>query len=203
VDFSFEEKFWSEGLLRVAGVDEAGRGPLAGPVVAAAVVFGPGRTLDGLNDSKKLTAARREALHARITGGGCLAWSIAILDAGEIDRLNILRATHRAMAVALGGLVPWPEHAIVDGLPVTGLPVPHTAVVGGDALVASVAAAGIVAKVERDRLMRAADAQYPEYGFARHKGYATREHLAKLHDHGPSPIHRRSFAPVAQCAFNF
>ena len=187
----------------MAGVDEAGRGPLAGPVVAAAVVFHPGQTFPGLNDSKKLTRARRELLHAKITGGGCLAWAFAVVDAGEIDRMNILRATHCAMARALQGLDRMPDHAIVDGLPVTGLSVPHTAVVDGDALVASVAAAGIIAKVERDRLMHQADALYPDYGFARHKGYATREHLDKLRVYGPCPIHRRSFAPVAQCSFPF
>lgn len=184
----------------MAGVDEAGRGPLAGPVVAAAVVLPPEFDGPGLDDSKKLTPGRREALHAALTSHPDVVWAEARAEVEEIDRLNILRATHLAMARALASLPRPAEHALVDGRPVPGLPVPHTAIVGGDALSLSIAAASIIAKVTRDRLMTALDARFPEYGFARHKGYGVRDHLEALRRHGPSPVHRQSFAPVADAA---
>ena len=197
-DFSRERALRARGIFLVAGVDEAGRGPLAGPVVAAAVILPDDYTLEGLNDSKKLTAKKREHFHAMLTVRADIHWGIGQADVAEIDRLNILRATHLAMARAVAALPRKPDHALVDGLPVRGLPVPHTALVAGDTLSLSIAAASIIAKVTRDRLMTALDAEYPQYGFARHKGYGVREHLEALRSHGPSPVHRRSFQPVAQ-----
>lgn len=189
-------------MRQVAGIDEAGRGPLAGPVVAAAVLFLSPQRIPGLNDSKKLTPHQRERLYEVLTHGAPVRWSVAVVGPEDIDRLNILRATHLAMAKAvanLGGV----DHALVDGLRATGLPVPQTPLVGGDGLSFSIAAASVIAKVTRDRLMEEADATYPEYGFRKHKGYATAAHLANLRTHGPSPIHRQSFAPVAQTSFAF
>jgi ribonuclease HII len=200
-DFSRERALRARGIFLVAGVDEAGRGPLAGPVVAAAVILPDDCTLEGLNDSKKLTAKKREHFHAMLTVHADIHWGIGQADVAEIDRLNILRATHLAMARAVEALPRKPDHALVDGLPVRGLTVPHTALVAGDTLSLSIAAASIIAKVTRDRLMTALDAQYPQYGFARHKGYGVREHLEALRSHGPSPVHRRSFQPVAQTQF--
>ncbi len=199
-DFSRERALHARGIFFVAGVDEAGRGPLAGPVVAAAVILSRNFAGTGLDDSKKLTARRREALFTALTSQHGIHWAVAEATVGEIDRLNILRATHLAMARAVAALPQAPEHALVDGLPVNGLPVPHTALVGGDGLSWSIAAASIIAKVTRDRLMLELDAQFPQYGFARHKGYAVRGHLEALRLHGSSPVHRRSFAPVAQAA---
>lgn len=192
-----ERAVWKRGRLRVAGVDEAGRGPLAGPVVAAAVVLPPDFDAWGIHDSKKLSAAARERAEARIRAEA-LAIGAGIVPADEIDRLNILRATHQAMRLALASLDPAPDAVLVDGLPVPDLHDDCAALVGGDACCLSIAAASIVAKVTRDRMMIAYDAQYPEYGFARHKGYPAPEHLRALELHGPCPLHRRSFAPVAQ-----
>jgi ribonuclease HII len=197
-DLSREHALRARGFFLVAGVDEAGRGPLAGPVVAAAVVLPHGFALDGLNDSKKVSAAKREQLHAILTTTAGILWAVAEAAVEEIDRLNILRATHLAMARAVQGLPSKPDHALVDGLPVRGLPVDHTAVVEGDTLSLSIAAASIIAKVTRDRLMVELDTRFPQYGFARHKGYGVREHLVALRKHGPCPAHRRTFAPVAQ-----
>jgi ribonuclease HII len=200
-DFTRERALRARGFLFVAGVDEAGRGPLAGPVVAAAVILPDDCAIEGLNDSKKLTAKKREHFHAMLTVRADIHWGIGQADVAEIDRLNILRATHLAMARAVAALPRKPDHALVDGLPVRGLTVPHTALVAGDTLSLSIAAASIIAKVTRDRLMTALDAEYPQYGFARHKGYGVREHLEALRSHGPSPVHRRSFQPVAQAQF--
>ena len=200
-DFSRERALRARGFFLVAGVDEAGRGPLAGPVVAAAVILPDDCAIEGLNDSKKLTTKKREHFHTILTLRADIHWGIGQADVGEIDSLNILRATHLAMARAVAALPRKPDHALVDGLPVRGLPVPHTALVAGDTLSLSIAAASIIAKVARDRLMTALDAEYPQYGFARHKGYGVREHLEALRSHGPSPVHRRSFQPVAQTQF--
>lgn len=196
--FSNEEGFWGRGVERVAGVDEAGRGPLAGPVVAAAVVFLERVDVPGLDDSKKLSARRRERLYDQLTADARIVWRIGCQEAVDIDRLNILRATHAAMAAALDSL-DGVQHALVDGLPVPGLPVPHTALVGGDGRSLSIAAASVIAKVTRDRLMDGWHARYPQYGFDRHRGYPTAAHISQLRIHGPCPIHRRSFAPVADC----
>jgi len=193
--YRYEAQAWREGVARVAGVDEAGRGPLAGPVVAAAVIIAPDRRIPGLADSKLLPPERREALfaviHARALGVG-----VGVVDHETIDRINILQATRAAMGQALAALAVAPELVITDFVALDGLPCPQRNLVGGDRRSASVAAASIVAKVARDRLMRELDAQYPAYGFARHKGYATPEHLAALDRWGPCPIHRRSFSGV-------
>jgi ribonuclease HII len=195
--FQHEQGLWDRGILKVAGIDEAGRGPLAGPVVAAAVVFTTPVRMDGLDDSKKLTARKRESLYEDLTRRSEVAWSVAIIDVPSIDQLNILRATHRAMHQALAALGE-AHHVLIDGLPVPGFSIPQTALVGGDGLSLSIAAASVIAKVTRDRLMEEADGLYPQYGFRKHKGYGTPEHLARLREHGPCPLHRRSFSPVAQ-----
>ncbi len=194
-----EASLKARGIFPVAGIDEAGRGPLAGPLFAAAVELPEGFRLEGLNDSKKLSAARRESLYKQLTEMPGVRWSSVSMSPTEIDRLNILRATHAAMRETWATLDPRPSHVLIDGLPVPDFPCPQTALVGGDGISLSIAAASIIAKVERDRAMMALDSEYPEYGFAKHKGYPTREHFAKLRAHGPCPIHRKSFAPVAQC----
>jgi ribonuclease HII len=205
--FAFERVLWSRGLARVAGVDEAGRGPWAGPVVAAAVML-PARwareglpvELRGLNDSKQLTAAQRERFFEFLVHCPEVRYGIASVDAAEIDRLNILRATERAMQQALAQLRPAPEHVLLDGRAVAALALPQTALVGGDARSYSIAAASVLAKVTRDRMMLQFHARWPIYGFAEHKGYGTAAHRAALAAHGPCPIHRRSFAPVRAAA---
>ena len=189
--------------MKIAGVDEAGRGPLCGPVYAAAVILDPARPIDGLNDSKKLSEKKREALAPSIRERA-LAWAVGIATVEEIDRLNILHATMLAMRRAVEGLVVLPDQVLIDGNRVPpGLTVPARAIVGGDASEAAISAASILAKTGRDHEMMALAALYPQYGIARHKGYPTAEHLAALRIHGPSPIHRRSFAPVAQSALDF
>lgn len=179
------------------GVDEAGRGPLAGPVVAAAVILDPARPIAGLADSKKLSAARRERLAAEIREKA-LAWSIAAASVEEIDRINILHATLLAMQRAVAGLSVLPAEALIDGNRCPVLTMPARAIIGGDATVAEISAASILAKTSRDADMRALHALYPHYDFARHKGYGTALHLVALRAHGPSPVHRRSFAPVRE-----
>ncbi len=186
------------GYACVCGIDEAGRGPLAGPVVAAAVVLPPGLALPGLNDSKKLTARRREALYTQLREDARVLIGVGMAEAAEIDRLNILRATHAAMARAVAALPTAVDFCLIDGLPVPQFPLPQRALVKGDARCLSIAAASIVAKVTRDRLMQDLAQQYPGYGFEKHAGYGTAAHLAALRRLGPCPEHRRSFAPVAQ-----
>jgi ribonuclease HII len=193
-----EDSLRARGLFFVAGVDEAGRGPLAGPVVAAAVILPQGFRHGSLNDSKQLSAPSRESIYAELTADGEVRWAFAIVENDEVDRLNILRATHEAMRRAIAKLHPQPQHVLIDGLPVRPFPLPQTALVGGDALSFSIAAASIIAKVTRDRIMVEHDAKFPGYDFARHKGYGTPQHLAALKQHGPCPIHRRSFLPVRQ-----
>ncbi len=187
----------------IAGVDEAGRGPLAGPVVAAAVVLPEEFDHPVLNDSKKLSAKVRDTLYDELTAWPGLLWACAVVEAEEIDRINILRATHEAMRRAVAALPVAVGHVLIDGLPVRPFPLPQTALVGGDALSFSIAAASIFAKVTRDRIMAQMDLCYPGYEFARHKGYGTALHLERLRLHGPSPIHRRTFLPVQQSEFNF
>ena len=184
-----------EGLI--CGVDEAGRGPLAGPVVAAAVILDPRQPIDGLNDSKKLTAARREMLAVEIREKA-LAWAVAEASVQEIDRINILQASLLAMQRAVSGLSLMPEKALVDGNKCPVLACPVEAIVGGDGKLAAIAAASILAKTVRDALMQELHVLYPQYGFDRHKGYPTALHLAALREHGISPVHRRSYGPVAQ-----
>ena len=179
----------------VVGVDEAGRGPLAGPVVAAAVILDPEQPVAGLADSKALDANERERL-ALLLQERALAWCVAVASPAEIDAINILQATHRGMNEALGQLKPKPEHALVDGTRVKTLNWHQTPLVKGDSLSYSIAAASVLAKVTRDRILVEAHRQWPQYGFEQHKGYPTREHLEALALHGPCPIHRRSFAPL-------
>lgn len=179
----------------VAGVDEVGRGPLCGPVVTAAVILDPARPILGLNDSKKLTAARREVLFEEIQEKA-LAWCIARAEASEVDQLNILQATMLAMQRAIAGLAVRPQLALIDGNRCPQLDMPSAAVIQGDARVPAIAAASILAKVSRDREMRALDLVYPGYDLAQHKGYPTPAHLDALQRLGPTAIHRRSFAPV-------
>ena len=180
---------------RVCGVDEAGRGPWAGPVCAAAVILDRRRVPQGIDDSKKLTPAAREELESCIKAAA-LAWAVAFASVEEIAELNILHATGLAMHRAVAALAPAAEHALVDGNYRFPLPCPVRTVVGGDALSLSIAAASILAKTARDRLMTAMDAEHPGYGFARHKGYHAPEHVAALVRLGPSPIHRRAWAPI-------
>jgi ribonuclease HII len=188
----YEERFWGRGLSRVAGVDEVGRGPLAGPVVATAVVLPEGCCIDGVRDSKVLRPQRREELANEILGRA-LAVGIGAASVREIDRLNILAATTLAMDRALRALRTVPMHVVVDGLPVRGLEWEHDAVVKGDTHVHSIACASIVAKVSRDRLMVRLARRYPGYGWERNKGYGTAEHLEGLREFGRSPHHRLSF----------
>ena len=184
-----------EGL--VCGVDEAGRGPLAGPVVAAAVILDSSRPIDGLNHSKKLSAKRREALAGEIRAKA-LAWAVAEASVDEIDRINILQASLLAMQRAVAGLAINPAKALVDGNQCPDLSCPVEAIVGGDGKIAAIAAASILAKTIRDAGMLDLHATYPMYGFDRHMGYPTAVHLKALREHGVSPVHRRSFRPVAQ-----
>ncbi|MCH2219035.1 MAG: ribonuclease HII [Dechloromonas sp.] len=184
-----------EGL--VCGIDEAGRGPLAGPVVAAAVILDPARPIVGLNDSKKLSDKKRDAL-AVLIRENALAWCVAEATVEEIDRLNILHATMLAMQRAVAGLSVRPEHALVDGNRCPRLDMPAEAVVKGDGKIASIAAASILAKTVRDAGMLTLHAAYPQYGFDRHMGYPTAAHFAALEAHGTSPVHRTSFGPVAR-----
>jgi ribonuclease HII len=190
-----ETLLWRIGVRHVAGVDEVGMGPLAGPVVAAAVVFPPGFKPDGIADSKVLRASVREDLDREIRRRA-LAIGIAIVEPDEIDRLNIYQAGLRALRCAVEALSIVPGFVLVDGREIPDLPIPQSAYPKGDSFVCSIAAASIVAKVHRDGIMRELDARYPGYGFARHMGYSTRAHFAAIREQGPSPIHRRSFAPV-------
>ena len=196
--FEHEISLRDSEIFPVAGIDEAGRGPLAGSLVCCAVIMPLDISLPGLDDSKKLTPRRRESLYSEITQNPAIRWSVVHISSEEIDRLNILRATHVGMRRAWEKLDPRPSHVLIDGLPVPSFPCAQTALVGGDGISLSIAAASVIAKVERDRAMLEYDRLYPEYGFAKHKGYPTAEHFAKLRQHGPCPIHRRSFAPVAQ-----
>lgn len=201
---ALEQEAWNRGAHRVAGVDEAGRGPWAGPVHAAAVIFrldsvpelqsGP---LRGLTDSKQLSKSRREEFFARLTGDSRIAWAVASATADEIDRMNILQATLRAMARAIEALPFPPDFLLVDGLKVPAAACPARCVAHGDALSLSIAAASVLAKVTRDRVMLELDARHPGYGFARHKGYGTAAHRSALERLGPCPEHRRTFRPVA------
>lgn len=193
-----ESAAYAAGYTCVCGIDEAGRGPLAGPVMAAAVVLPPDFSLPGLNDSKQLTARRREALYAALMDDDRVQKCVAEASVEEIDRLNILRATHLAMRRAAEGLPVTADFALIDGLAVSGFPLPQRNIVRGDALCLSIAAASILAKVTRDRRMQELDALFPHYGFARNAGYGTKEHLLAIQNYGITPHHRRSFGPVAQ-----
>lgn len=201
-DLTIENQQRAAGIGLIAGVDEAGRGPLAGPVSAAAVILPAEFEHPYLNDSKQLSERRREELYEEIVAGALplVGWSSALASVGEIESLNILQATHLAMRRAVAGLALEPELVLVDGRPVKGFPYSHLGVVRGDSKSLSIAAASVVAKVERDRLMVAYAEEYPQYGFEQHKGYGTKQHLEALEKHGPCPIHRKTFGPVARVA---
>ena len=190
--YEMEDALRADGLKLICGVDEAGRGPLAGPVCAAAVILPAGAVIDGINDSKKLSEKRREALFPMIQETA-IAFGIAFADHEEIDRLNILNATYLAMNRAIENLRLLPELCLIDGNRKEGILYPSQTVVGGDAECACIAAASVLAKVTRDRYMLEMDAEYPGYGFAKHKGYPTAAHYAAIRELGPSPIHRMSF----------
>jgi ribonuclease HII len=194
----YEKKLRAVGVIRIAGIDEAGRGALAGPVVAAAVILPEKFRHRKLNDSKQLAPDLREEIYVELTSNTDVIWAVGIVDHMEIDRINILRATHKAMRAALAALAAQPEHVLIDGLPVFPFPFPQTAIIDGDCYSLTIAAASVIAKVTRDRMMRDFCATFPEYCFSQHKGYGTELHLTKLHELGPCPIHRRSFEPVAQ-----
>jgi len=209
---NFEKEAWESGLFFIAGVDEAGRGPLAGPVVAAAVAFerepfmvslhgeplGNGEAFAGLTDSKALTEKKREAFFEQLNDSPFVHTAFAVIEPDEIDSINILQATWRAMAAALSKLDRMPDLALVDGNPVRGLPCKSQNIIKGDAKSLSIAAASIIAKVTRDRMMLELDAQHPEYGFASHKGYGTKKHLEAIRTHGPLDCHRKTFRPISE-----
>ena len=197
-DMSEEQAARREGFARVCGIDEAGRGPLAGPVVVAAVILPVGYELPGLNDSKKLTARKREQLYTALMQDERVQKCIAQATVAEIDELNILRATHLAMRRAAEGLPGGADFCLIDGLPVPGFPLPSRSLVKGDARCLSIAAASILAKVWRDHYMLELHREFPAYGFDRHAGYGTRAHMQAIHEHGVTIHHRRTFAPVAQ-----
>ena len=192
----YEKKAWESGACLVAGVDEVGRGSLFGCVVAAAVILDPAYRVRGLRDSKLLLPDRREVLAQRIREHA-VAWAVAAVDAARIDQINIYQASRAAMRDAVMGLAPTPDHLLIDALKIE-CALPQDAIIHGDALSASIAAASILAKVERDRMMCEWDAVFPQYGLASHKGYSTPKHLAALREFGPTPLHRQSFAPVWQ-----
>jgi ribonuclease HII len=202
----YEKKAWEAGAVMVAGVDEVGRGSLFGPVVAAAVILDRGYRLRGLRDSKLLVPERRELLAPRIRAHA-VAWAVAAVDAARIDQINIYQASRLAMREAVMRLEPAPDHLLIDAVRLE-CHLPQKAIIHGDALSVSIAAASILAKVERDRMMCEWDAVFPEYGLRSHKGYSTPQHLAALLEYGPTPLHRQSFAPVwsngeGQEAFKF
>jgi ribonuclease HII len=194
----YEKKAYKNGARVVAGIDEAGRGPLAGPVVAAAAILPPKFRHKTLTDSKQLTEQQRNDIYAELTANPEFHWAVGVSDVDVIDHYNILRATWRAMQLALDALTVRPDHVLVDGVRVPLIGVTQTAIVKGDAKSFSIAAASVIAKVTRDRMMLTIHEQFPQYNFAQHKGYGTPEHLAALGRYGPSPVHRKSFAPVRE-----
>ncbi len=192
---SHERRKWGEGYQLIAGIDEVGRGPLAGPVTAAAVIFPKISRIPVVGDSKKLNEKRRNEIYQFLLETGKIQCAIANVSPAEIDEVNILRATHIAMKKAVN-MLKSAEIALIDGLPVPNFPIPSKAIIRGDSKSASIAAASVLAKVHRDRLMVEYSKKYPQYGFERNKGYGTAEHLKALREHGPCEIHRKSFAPV-------
>ena len=189
----YENKLHEEGIEFIAGIDEAGRGPLAGPVVVGAVIMKPDSFIEGVNDSKKISESKREKLYEQITEEA-IAWSVGIVTEKEIDEINILNATKKALEKALEGLEVRPDRLVVDALEhIDTKGIPYTSVIKGDAKIYSISAASIIAKVTRDRIMREYDEVYPEYGFAKHKGYGTAAHISAIKTYGPCPLHRRSF----------
>ncbi len=202
-DLELENDLRSRGQRVIAGVDEAGRGPLAGPVVAGAAVLPDDFSHHLVNDSKKISEKKRELLFDELSQRDDIHWAVSVVGAEEVDAVNILRATHLGMARAVDALAMTVDFCLIDGLPVPDFPLAHRGVVKGDAKSLSIAAASIFAKVTRDRLMREFAREFPDYGFEKHKGYGTKAHLAALKTHGPCRLHRRSFQPVAQLALPF
>ena len=202
ITLEFERQLWAGGKTFVAGVDEAGRGSLAGPVVAAAVIFQPECLIPAVNDSKLLAEGTRDILYAEIKNKA-VAVGVGIVDHATIDEINILKATYKAMHDAVTNLIITPDHLLIDGNRFCGGTIPFTTIVDGDALCFSIAAASIVAKVTRDRLMADYDAKYPGYGFAKHKGYGTKEHREAIYQLGYCEIHRRSFQMNTQLELEF
>jgi ribonuclease HII len=198
----FEKAARKSGALRIAGLDEVGRGPMFGPVVAAAVILTPKCRIEGLTDSKKLTEKRRNELDTEIRVNA-VAWAIAAVDAATIDQINILRASLLAMRLAVEQLALAPDYLLIDGRDMIDWPCPQQPVISGDALSLSIAAASVLAKVYRDRLLVELDVEFPGYGLARHKGYCCPEHFEALARLGPTPLHRKSFSPVAQKMLEF
>ncbi len=197
-DLELERELIERGRAPVAGIDEAGRGPLAGPVVAAAVILPRGYSQELLDDSKKVSSKRRDLLYEELTRDSQVYWGVGFAEVGEIDELNILRATHVAMERAALALPVQPAFCLIDGLDVPGFPLEAKGVVKGDGISLSIAAASIIAKVTRDRRMQELADEFPVYGFAKHKGYGTQIHMKALREYGPCREHRRSFAPVAK-----
>ena len=197
-DLELERELIERGRAPVAGIDEAGRGPLAGPVVAAAVILPRGYSQEFLDDSKKVSSKRRDLLYEELTRDSQVYWGVGFAEVGEIDGLNILRATHVAMERAALALPVQPAFCLIDGLDVPGFPLEAKGVVKGDGISLSIAAASIIAKVTRDRRMQELADEFPVYGFAKHKGYGTQIHMKALREYGPCREHRRSFAPVAK-----
>lgn len=193
----YEKKYWAMGKKLVAGIDEAGRGPLAGPVYAACVVFEPGVVIDGINDSKKLSEKKREQLFD-IIKEKALYYSIVSVDEKEIDRINILEATFKAFRESLNSLPKMPDIALIDGNRAKEIPTEYETIVKGDSKSQSIAAASILAKVARDRFVMELDEKYPQYGFKKHKGYPTKDHYAAIEKYGPSPVHRLTFKGVVK-----
>lgn len=193
--YQYEEQLEDLGIKYIAGVDEVGRGPLAGPVVVAAVILPLNLRIKGINDSKKLSLKKRNELY-KIILNEALAVNVSFIDERVIDEINIYEATKKGMLEAISGLKIKPEHVLIDAMPLRELAIAHTSIIHGDALSASIGAASIIAKVSRDEYMDKMDIKYPNYGFKHHKGYCTKEHLEALEKYGPCEIHRKSFAPV-------
>lgn len=194
---SYERIARSQGYKRIAGIDEAGRGPLAGPVVAAACIIPEGVFFPGINDSKKLTHRQREQLFAALTGHPKVVYALGVIDAADIDRVNIYQATMLAMLQAVEQLNEVPDYLLVDGMQLVHPSISSQKIIGGDAKSQSIAAASVLAKVTRDRMAQEWEAKWPQYGFAKHKGYGTPQHLSAIAEHGPCPTHRLTFAPFA------
>ncbi len=195
--YEYEEALYDQGNQLICGVDEAGRGPLAGPVVVAACILPPFLRIEGINDSKQLTAKKREELF-KIIVKNAVAYQIVFVSEADVDLLNIYQATKKGMLEAIRGLDVTPDHVLIDAMPLGELKIPHTSIIHGDARCASVAAASILAKVTRDEFMEKMDVKYPNYGFKKNKGYGTKAHMEALEKYGPCPIHRKTYAPVSK-----
>ncbi len=205
--YEFEEKLYDEGFHNICGIDEAGRGPLAGPLVVASCILPPFLRIDGINDSKQLSAKKRQELYKLIIKNA-ISYNIVFISEEDVDNLNIYQATKKGMLESINGLKVKPDYALIDAMPLGELDIPHNSIIHGDARCASVAAASILAKVTRDEYMEKMDIKYPNYGFKKHKGYGTKAHIEALEKYGPCPIHRKTYSPVSkyyskQLSFDF